>query len=157
MHSYAILDDFPQLRERLCGARLDGAARGAVTIGRRLRRVTRGRVALVGDASGSVDAITGEGLTLGFLQATSLADAMIENDMASYEAACRSIRRVPLFMSQTLLLLDRSHLVRNHTLRAFARSPQLFGRMLQVHVGESPLRWLGDAGVVQLGWKLLKA
>jgi hypothetical protein len=29
--------------------------------------------------------------------------------------------------------------------------------MLRVHVEESPLRWLGDGGVLQLGWDLLTA
>ena len=45
------------------------APRGGVSITRRLRRVTAGNIALIGDASGSVDAVTGEGLCLCFRQA----------------------------------------------------------------------------------------
>jgi flavin-dependent dehydrogenase len=151
------LREMPELEDRLAGAPCTSAARGAVTLGRRLKRRTRGPVALVGDASGSVDSITGEGLSIGFHQATPLADAIVANDLSRYERASREISRVPLFMSQTMLLLDRSVLLRRHTLAAFARSPQLFARMLRVHVEESPLQWLGDEGVLQLGWELLTA
>ncbi|MDQ1694548.1 MAG: hypothetical protein QOH85_2083 [Acidobacteriaceae bacterium] len=151
------LREMPELEDRLAGAPCTSAARGAVTLGRRLRRRTRGPVALVGDASGSVDSITGEGLSIGFHQATPLAEAIVANDLSRYERASRKITRVPLFMSQTMLLLDRSVLLRRHTLAAFARSPQLFARMLRVHVEESPLQWLGDEGVLQLGWELLTA
>ena len=62
----AAIADFPELQRRLHGARASSVERGAVTISRRLRRVFRGRTVLVGDASGSVDAITGEGLSLSF-------------------------------------------------------------------------------------------
>jgi flavin-dependent dehydrogenase len=151
------LRELPELYDRLAGAPCTSAARGAVTLGRRLKRRTRGRVALVGDASGSVDSITGEGLSIGFHQATPLAEAMVANDLSQYEQASREISRVPLFMSQTMLLLDRSARLRRHTLGAFARSPQLFARMLRVHVEESPLQLLGDGGVLQLGWDLLTA
>jgi menaquinone-9 beta-reductase len=153
----AMLNSVPQLKEKLAGAPCTGPPRGAVTLGRKLKRYTRNHVALVGDASGSVDAITGEGLAISFRQAACLADALAIGELASYEEACRGIRRVPLFMSQTMLLMDRSRLVRNHTLRAFERSPQLFAGMLRVHVGESQLHWLGDAGVLRLGWQLLTA
>ena len=54
---------------RLLRAHLEGAhelskVRGALTTTRKLRRVTAGNVALTGDASGSADAITGEGIAL---------------------------------------------------------------------------------------------
>ena len=45
---------------------------------RQLPRVYRGRVLLIGDASGSVDAITGEGLQLGFEQSLALANALAD-------------------------------------------------------------------------------
>ena len=60
---------FPQVAVHLEGAVPTTAVRGAVTGARRLARVYRDTVALVGDASGSVDAITGAGLSLAFQQA----------------------------------------------------------------------------------------
>jgi menaquinone-9 beta-reductase len=57
---------------RLKDAELASSERGAITVTRRLRRVyRRPHGALVGDASGGVDAITGEGLCLAFRQADS--------------------------------------------------------------------------------------
>jgi flavin-dependent dehydrogenase len=151
------LGPYPELKKRLGCADIVSAPRGAMTLGRILHRVTAGHVALIGDASGSVDAITGEGLALSFRQALALSDAFVHNDLDLYEAAHRSIGRVPAFMSRMMLVLDRHQLLRRHTLQAFERSPQLFARMLGVHVGAAPLRWLGDGGVLRLGWGLITA
>ena len=60
--------------------------RGAVTVSRRLRRVFRGSTVLVGDASGSVDAITGEGLSLSFHHAVALSEALCRGRLAPYQA-----------------------------------------------------------------------
>src|SRR5665647_3155375 len=62
------LPGFPEVQRRLAGAGPSNLQRGGVTASRRLKAVYRGNVALVGDASGSVDAITGEGLCLLFQQ-----------------------------------------------------------------------------------------
>ena len=58
------LQALPQLQRRLAGAAFSSVERGAVTMSRRLPRVVGERTALIGDASGSIDAITGEGLSL---------------------------------------------------------------------------------------------
>jgi flavin-dependent dehydrogenase len=64
------LDDaltaFPELVSRLRRAVPSTAERGAISATRKLRRVYKDKVILVGDASGTVDAITGEGLCLSF-------------------------------------------------------------------------------------------
>jgi menaquinone-9 beta-reductase len=49
-----------------------------------LQCVHRGRVALVGDASGSVDAIAGEGLELSFKQAVAFAQSLRTGDPRRY-------------------------------------------------------------------------
>src|SRR5262249_6715345 len=58
------LEEFPILKQRLDRAPAITAERGGLSISRHLRRVGTGNTLLIGDASGSVDAITGEGLTL---------------------------------------------------------------------------------------------
>ena len=58
----AVLASLPALRAHLEGAGELSKMRGALTTTRKLRRVTAGNVALTGDASGSADAITGEGM-----------------------------------------------------------------------------------------------
>src|SRR5260370_1498228 len=63
-----VLNQTPALKEKLFGAALGSRERGAVTAMHTLRCVQKNNVALLGDASGGVDAITGEGLRLAFRQ-----------------------------------------------------------------------------------------
>jgi len=51
----------------------------------RFDRVYRGNVVLAGDASGSVGAITGEGLRLSFPRASALADALETGELQERE------------------------------------------------------------------------
>lgn len=151
------LDQFPELIEHLQGAERSTSVRGSLTISRRLKSVTRGNVALIGEASGSVDAITGEGLAMAFRQALALADAMKCDDLAGYEKAHREIISLPGFMARSMLLLDSKRWLRRRTLRAFSREPRLFENLLAVHVGELRLASLGVKGLANLGWHVLKA
>ncbi|HLW55543.1 MAG TPA: FAD-dependent monooxygenase [Candidatus Angelobacter sp.] len=151
------LAGFPELAERLRRAEAISGVRGAMSISQRLDQVWRGRVALVGEASGSVDAITGEGLAMAFRQALALAPALAAGDLASYAAAHRSISSLPEFMARSMLLMDSSPLIRRRTLRALSRRPALFARMLAVHVGELPIKSFAAHGLLDLGWQMVVA
>jgi flavin-dependent dehydrogenase len=147
---------FPELRRRLTGAAVSSRERGGISISRRLRSVTDGHVALVGDASGSVDAITGEGLCLLFQQSILLAEALETGDLARYQAEHRRLGRRPELMARLMLLLDGRRRLRARTLRALASEPRVFARMLAMHVGE--LSKLGfAANGLAFGWQLLTA
>ena len=148
--------EFPGLARILMDAELCSVERGAVTATRRLERVYRGNIALTGDASGTVDAITGEGLCLSFRQATALADALEAEDLESYQYAHRRLARGPNVMSRLLLLLDRSTPLRQRALRALAVDSDLFARLLTVHVGESSPIHSAATGL-RLGWQMLTA
>lgn len=150
------LTTFPELAACLAGAERCTEERGAATRTRTLPRVTSNRVALLGDASGSVDAVTGEGLGLAFRQALALAAALHAGDLAPYEQAHREICRKSVLMSRALLLLDRYPVLRRATLRSFTRSPDLFERMLAVHTGHAPLSLFGRTGALSLGMQLLR-
>ena len=67
--------------------------RGAGALRQRTSRRHVGRVLLVGDASGYVDAITGEGLRLGFAQAAAAVDAVVHGLPGGYEEAWKAISR----------------------------------------------------------------
>lgn len=131
----ASMPHFPELARRLRGAATSGEERGAVTVSRRLKRIYRGRTVLIGDASGSVDAITGEGMSLAFRQAIALADALAADNLELYQAAHRSMARRPAFMAQLMLTLDRFPRLRPFVLGAFAAKPVIFERLLAVHAG----------------------
>lgn len=148
------LEELPELRERLGHAELCSRERGAVTSMQSLARVCRGNVALVGDASGSVDAITGEGLRLAFRQAFALAEAMESGDLGEYERAHRKLARRPIWMGKLMLQLGRNEGIRWRTLQMLSRNPGLFARLLAIHVGQATP---GDAVLTgaQLGWQFL--
>jgi flavin-dependent dehydrogenase len=126
---------FPELARKLEGAATLSEERGAVTFTRRLRRVYHGRTALIGDASGSVDAITGEGLSLAFRLAMVLADALVAGNLEQYQSAHRQMFRRPALMAQLMLTLDRFPRLRPPVLRTFAAKPVIFERLLAVHAG----------------------
>ena len=151
------LVSFPAIAERLRGAEAGTREQGAVTPTRRLDKVCEGHIALVGEASGSVDAITGEGLSMGFQQAVALADAMKAGDLRRYQAAHRRISRLPRAMSSLMLTMDQNHRFRNRVFRALNAEPSFFSRLLAVHTGAiSPVSF-GAARAVSLGWHLLTA
>jgi menaquinone-9 beta-reductase len=130
------MDAFPELLKRIGSAPAVTTQRGSVTASRRLCRVHRGNVALIGDASGSVDAITGEGLCLAFKQSIALATAIANADLGRYESEHRRIWRRPAFMADFMLTLGESPRLRRRAIRALAAHPDLFANMLAMHVGE---------------------
>jgi flavin-dependent dehydrogenase len=148
------LQELPELRERLAGAEISSRERGAVTSTRSLFNVQRGNVALVGDASGSVDAITGEGLRLSFRQAFALADAMVIGDLRRYQEDHRELTRRPMFMGDLMLMLGRNPRVRERVVRALQSKPDLFARLLATHGGAGKPATFLAAGAM-LGWHLL--
>jgi menaquinone-9 beta-reductase len=129
------LPHFPQVAKRLADARVLSAERGAVTGNGFVRRVHEGNVALIGDASGTVDAITGEGLSLAFGQAEALADAIANHDLARYGIAHRRLRRRPALMARLLLLLENQPRLQERVVNVLAAEPDIFQRMLAAHVG----------------------
>ncbi len=130
------LPHFPALQRHLAGAEFSDLERGAVTYSRRLKRVFRDRTVLIGDASGSVDAITGEGLGLSFRQAGALANSLASNDLAAYQTAHRRLARRAAFMGDLMLELDRHPTLCRSVLRVMAFEPAIFGSLLAMHVAE---------------------
>ncbi len=131
------LVQFPALRARLEGTAAVSREMGALSISRKLRQVCRKHIALVGDASGSVDAITGEGLCLSFKQSLSLARALASGNLAAYEWDHRSISRRPGWMSSLMLSLDKHNGLQRRALASLSRHPSVFASLLRLHLGEA--------------------
>jgi len=148
------LPEFPQVARRLAAAPWGDSERGGASVTRRLQSVSSGHVALIGDASGSVDAITGDGLCLSFQQAAALARALAAGDLNLYERDHRRIGRRPAFMGRLMLFLDGRGRLRARTLRAFAQKPELFEEMLASHLGHISHLRLALNGF-SLGWQML--
>jgi flavin-dependent dehydrogenase len=150
---FEALAQFPMLQTRLKGAEASTRERGSLAAVRKLRGVTSGNVALIGDASGTVDPITGEGMCLAFRQARALANAIAQQDLRIYEKAHREISRRPRFMSDFMLLMDRSNVLQRRTLKSFEQSPGLFSKLLAMHIGQvGPVEFLKTA--TALAWRV---
>lgn len=136
----AVLASLPLLRAHLEEAGEPSKLRGALTTTRKLPCVTAGNVALTGDASGSADAITGEGIALSFRQARLLAEAISADNLAIYEAGHPAILRMPHLMSRVMLSMDALPWLRDWAMGLFAAQPQIFTRLLALHLGERTLK-----------------
>jgi flavin-dependent dehydrogenase len=144
-----VLDAVPNLRERLSAVDAITEERGAVTTTRTLQCVARNNVALIGDASGSVDAVTGEGLAISFRQANLLARSLQQDSLHLYAAEHEKTLERPRRMARALLVMDEYAWARTMAIRALAASPALFRRLLQAHVGEERLPGIRHRGTAR--------
>lgn len=151
----AALPQFSKLALRLRDAEFHDRTIGAITASRQLNNVQSGRIALIGEAAGSVDAITGEGLSIAFHLATKLAAAMQSNRLDLYQEAHERITRGPRNMARLLLSMDRRHGFRDRALGALERQNEAFRRMLAIHTSSSSVREFGVGQAILLGWNLL--
>jgi flavin-dependent dehydrogenase len=148
--------EYPELAEKLKGAELSNVHRGAITATYTLDRVSCENVVLIGDASGGIDAITGEGLNLCFRQALALARALKAGTFESYTMAHRRLARRPLLLSRALLFLDRNPQLRKRIFRKFERDTALFGRLLGMQWAQNSFSDVAEAAA-RLCWQLLTA
>jgi flavin-dependent dehydrogenase len=151
------LQEFPAVAERLRGAQPVSRQAGAITSLGRAHGVTRGTIALVGDASGTVDGIAGQGLSLAFQQAQALGEALGRGDLRHYELAHRRIMRNAARMTRLLLLMSASATIRRKAMRLFAAHPAVFSNLISIHAGQASFDALGTTQILDLGWRVLCA
>jgi flavin-dependent dehydrogenase len=151
------LKEFPEVASRLSSAGPSSVEVGAITLSRKLQRVWRPGLALVGDASGSVDAITGEGMCLSFRQAVALARAFKAGDLSSYQAAHRALTRRASFLASVMLSVEKHQRFRRRALASLAQHPDMFARLLAIHVGESSFLDLCSLRLLDFGFTFLAA
>ncbi|SFK28011.1 NAD(P)/FAD-dependent oxidoreductase [Cellulomonas sp. KH9] len=123
----AALAALPELAERLDGATA-GPVRGAGPLRQRSTRRTAGPVRLVGDASGYVDALTGEGLRVGFAQARAAVATL--DDPAGYERAWWAATRDYRVLTSGLVAWASSPL-RGALVPTARRLPGVFGAVVE--------------------------
>ncbi len=149
-----LLASLPELRDRVAGAPLASRDRGTGPLRQRARAVREGNLALVGDAAGYFDAITGEGLAVALHESAALVEALVAGDLDRYAAAHRRINRLPNFMTGLVLALEQRPRLRARAVRALAAEPALFSRLLGIHARTLPPRRLG-LGALRLAWRLV--
>jgi flavin-dependent dehydrogenase len=133
-----LLARFPAVRERVESATVISDVRGAGPLARTVRSCVAGRVVLIGDAAGYVDAITGEGLSLAFASASALAPALrsvLDGDTAALEpyarAHARLFRRYAL-TAGAMVWLSRRPAWRRQAFALLRRAPFMFEQALSL-------------------------
>lgn len=121
-----LLQEFPVLSERMAGQHIEDV-RGAGPLRQRTRRRVAGRVLLVGDAAGYVDALTGEGIALGLAQARAAVGAVVAGRPDAYELAWRRLGWRHNLLTLGLLTATRHRVLRRRVVPAAARMPRVFG------------------------------
>jgi menaquinone-9 beta-reductase len=149
------LAEFPEIEDRLSHAETSSSETGAVTLSRELQRVSRNGLALVGDASGSVDAITGQGICLAFRQAVALARAFKAGNVSSYERMHHDVTRRAKLMTSLMLTLQSHDNLRRRVLGGLAKHPDIFAQLLAIHVGQSSFLDLCSLRLLDFGLAFL--
>jgi flavin-dependent dehydrogenase len=127
-----VLTEFPALVGRLGGAVALTEVRGAGPLRQDVAARRRGRVLLVGDAAGYVDALTGEGLATGLATAAAAVQALATGRPQDYEQAWRRATRRYRLLTGTLLRASQMPHVRPHIVPAASRLPRLYGGIVDL-------------------------
>lgn len=122
----------PALQDRLAGARPLSTVLGAGPLRRAASHPSRGRVLLVGDAAGYVDAITGEGLAVGFVSAQRAVAALSDGDPGRYAGEWRALARRARWSTDLLVRATDLAPVRRHLLPAASGAPWVFERAVRL-------------------------
>jgi len=121
---------FPALCDRLPEAGVT-SVRGAGPLLQRTSARVAGRVLLVGDAAGYVDALTGEGIAVSVACARALADCVAADDPGAYERRWLAASRRYRAITSSLLWARRQPLLARQIVPAAVRMPRVFGVAVQ--------------------------
>jgi flavin-dependent dehydrogenase len=119
-------DDFAALVDRVKGCP-HGPDRAAGPLRQKVRARAAGRVLLVGDAAGYVDALTGEGVAVGLATAREAVAAIVDSRPADYPAAWRRVTRRYRWSSSALVGVAARPALRRRLVPAASALPAVFG------------------------------
>jgi flavin-dependent dehydrogenase len=126
----AQLAAFPGLCERLPAAAATSVLGAGPLLQRTSARVA-GRVLLVGDAAGYVDALTGEGIAVALACAAALVDCVVADDPGAYERRYLAASRRYRAITSSLLWARRQPHLATRIVPLAAGLPRVFGAAVQ--------------------------
>jgi flavin-dependent dehydrogenase len=100
---------------------------GAGPLRQRARSRSAGRVLLVGDAAGYVDALTGEGIALGLAQARGAVTCIADGRTERYDRLAGRMGLRHELLTHALLRATARPVVRRALVPAASRLPRVFG------------------------------
>lgn len=124
------LTAFPELQQRLQGAPVASSDRGAGPLRQDVRRRVIGPVLLVGDAAGYVDALTGEGMAVGFTGAEALVRCLVDGRPRDWDRRWRQVSREPRWLTHGLLWARHQPWLGPRVVPVATRAPALFGAVV---------------------------
>ena len=119
------LDEFPALKDRVHD-RPHGPDLAAGPLRQKVRSRTAGRVLLVGDAAGYVDALTGEGLGIAFGAAELLVGCVVADRLGDYDRQWRRMSRRYRLLTAALLHASAYPPLRSRIVPAATALPKIF-------------------------------
>jgi flavin-dependent dehydrogenase len=119
------IESFGALHARLAG-HAHGTDMAAGPLRQRVGALTAGRVLLVGDAAGYVDALTGEGLGIAFGGAELLVGCVLADRPGAYDRQWRQMSRRYRLMTSALVRASAYRPVRSRVVPAAAAFPRVF-------------------------------
>ena len=128
-----VMAQLPELSDRLRGSRPVDSLRGAGPLRQRTAAHSAGRVLLLGDASGYVDALTGEGIRVGLAHARAAIEAIggeVASPAAAYDREWARVSRDFRVITSGLLAAAQSPL-RPFIVPAAKALPALFGAAVE--------------------------
>ena len=118
-------ESFGELGDRISG-HAHGQDRAAGPLRQRVRTRVAGRVLLVGDAAGYIDALTGEGMGLAFGAAELLVDCVLRDRPYDYDRRWRRLTRRYRMLTAALLQASARPAVRAGIVPAAQALPGVF-------------------------------
>lgn len=117
----------PEVRDLVDDGDTSSSTRGAGPLWQVPHRRSRGRVMLVGDAAGYLDALTGEGISVGLAQAQAAVAAVVADDATGYARTWWRASALPFALTGGLAVATRSAAVRSRLVPLASRVPPVFG------------------------------
>ena len=163
----SMLSRFPRLRASLEGAAPSAGARAIGPLHQVARAPACDGVALVGDASGYLDAITGEGISLAIVQVQALYDtigpwlrasdrAPTARDLQGYSRRISAMVRQHHLITRLVLFLSRHPGLADRAIEGLGRQPELFRWLLSANMGEVSLASVPGPDIVRLATRLVR-
>ena len=150
-----LLSRFPKLQAKLGDAPIESQVRGTGPLQVRPKAVLKGKVALVGDAAGYYDAITGEGLTLGFAQVETVLKHFERHTLQDWPKSHKTLVFEPYLVIWLLLFIERYPALRRRVIVALSQDPELFEQFLQINDGLMRPQDLPIRGLLRIVWRVV--
>jgi len=130
LNFWEIISQLPDLEMRLRGAKQVSKLRGAGPLRQNVKARTSGRTMLVGDAAGYVDALTGEGMRVGFEEGRAAVQSIIIDTPSAYEADWIQITRSYRIFAGGLLWASSNRMIRPLITPAASALPFVFRKIV---------------------------